>query len=155
MKVKLCVVGKTNFDFIDEGLSIYIKRLQRFVNFEIVVVKEGKAKNPTEVKQIEAKNILEKLGSDDFLILLDNNGKEFDSVKFANFIGKKQTEIRSNLVFLIGGAYGFDVSLKERAREILSLSQMTFSHQIVRLIFIEQLYRAFTILNNHPYHNED
>lgn len=154
MKIKLYVIGKTNFGFVEDGLKEYIKRLTRYVSFEIITLKEGKSKNSNEVKSIEAKNILDKINENDFLILLDNNGQEFNSLTFANYINKKQDSGINNLVFLIGGAYGFDESIYKVAKDKISLSKMTFSHQIIRLIFIEQLYRAYTILNNHPYHNE-
>lgn len=154
MKIKLYVIGKTNFGFVEEGLKEYIKRLTRYVSFEIITLKEGKSKNSNEVKSIEAKNILDKINENDFLILLDNNGQEFNSLTFANYLNKKQDSGINNLVFLIGGAYGFDESIYKVAKDKISLSKMTFSHQIIRLIFIEQLYRAYTILNNHPYHNE-
>jgi 23S rRNA (pseudouridine1915-N3)-methyltransferase len=154
MKIKLFVIGKTNFDFVKIGFKEYEKRLSRFVKFEYVVIKEGKSNNSNEVKTIEAKNIIDKITSNDYLILLDNNGKEYNSINFANLIENKMNTSSKDIVFLIGGAYGFDDSIYQIAKEKISLSQMTFSHQIIRLIFIEQLYRAFTIINNHPYHNE-
>ena len=154
MKIKLFVIGKTNFDFVKIGFKEYEKRLSRFVKFEYVVIKEGKSNNSNEVKTIEAKNIIDKITSNDYLILLDNNGKEYNSINFANLIENKMNTSSKDIVFLIGGAYGFDDSIYLIAKEKISLSQMTFSHQIIRLIFIEQLYRAFTIINNHPYHNE-
>lgn len=154
MKIKLFVVGKTNFDFVNLGFKEYEKRLARFVKFEYVVIKEGKSNNSNEVKSLEAKNIIDKLSTNDYLILLDNNGKEYNSIQFANNIENKMSSISKDVVFLIGGAYGFDNSIYQIAKEKISLSQMTFSHQIIRLIFMEQLYRAFTIINNHPYHNE-
>lgn len=154
MKIKLFVIGKTNFDFVNIGFKEYEKRLSRFVKFEYVVIKEGKSNNSNEVKLIEAKNTIEKLSNNDYLILLDNNGKEYNSIQFANNIENKMSSISKDVIFLIGGAYGFDESIYQIAKEKISLSQMTFSHQIIRLIFMEQLYRAFTIINNHPYHNE-
>jgi len=154
MKIKLFVIGKTNFDFVKIGFKEYEKRLSRFVKFEYVIVKEGKSINSNLVKLIEAKNTIEKLSNNDYLILLDNNGREYNSIQFANNIENKLNSISKDIVFLIGGAYGFDDSIYQIAKEKISLSQMTFSHQIIRLIFIEQLYRAFTIINNHPYHNE-
>ena len=154
MKFKLFVVGKSNYNFVIDGFKEYEKRLSRFIKFECIVIKEGKSNNSNNIKLIEAKNIIEKLSSNDILILLDNNGKEFNSLNFANYIENKMVNSSNDIVFLIGGAYGFDDSIYKIASEKISLSKMTFSHQIIRIIFIEQLYRAFTIINNHPYHNE-
>ena len=106
------------------------------------------------IKQLEAEKIISKLKSDDFLILLDEKGKSFSSVQFAQYIEKKSNQSTKKIVFLIGGAYGFDTKIYERANDKISLSDMTFSHQLIRLIFMEQLYRAYTILHNLPYHNE-
>lgn len=154
MKFKLFVVGKSNYNFVIDGFKEYEKRLSRFIKFECIVIKEGKSNNSNNIKLIEAKNIIEKLSSNDILILLDNNGKEFNSLNFANYIENKMVNSSNDIVFLIGGAYGFDDSIYKISSEKISLSKMTFSHQIIRIIFIEQLYRAFTIINNHPYHNE-
>jgi len=154
MKIKLILVGKTNFEFVNQGIKEYEKRMSKFIKFEIIIVKEAKGQlDKNIVKKIESKNILEKINSDDYLILLDNNGSEFDSVKFANFINDKINS-NNNIAFVVGGAYGFDDNIYNISNFKVSLSQMTFSHQIIRLIFMEQIYRAFTIINNHPYHNE-
>lgn len=154
MKIKLILVGKTNFDFINQGIIEFEKRLTKFIKFEIIIVKEAKGQTDKNIiKKNESKNILEKINPDDYLILLDNNGSEFDSLKFAKFINDK-LNTNNNLVFVVGGAYGFDENIYNNSNFKLSLSKMTFSHQIIRLIFMEQIYRAFTIINNHPYHNE-
>jgi 23S rRNA (pseudouridine1915-N3)-methyltransferase len=156
MKVKLLVVGKTAFDYLKVGEEIYQDRLNHYCSFERIEVQE--VKNPKnlskdEIKRKEASSILTKLAANDFLVLLDENGNEFSSVEFAKWIEKRNL-LPQNIVFLIGGAYGFDQSIYERMNMKLALSRMTFSHQMVRIIFLEQLYRAFTILKGEPYHHE-
>jgi 23S rRNA (pseudouridine1915-N3)-methyltransferase len=124
-----------------------------FERIEVQDVKNPKNFSKEEIKRKEAISILSKLSPNDFLILMDENGKEFSSVEFANWIEKRNL-LPQNIIFVIGGAYGFDSSLYERMNMKLALSRMTFSHQMVRLIFLEQLYRAFTITKGEPYHHE-
>ena len=156
MKVKLLVVGKTAFDYLKVGEEIYQDRLKHYCIFERIEVQD--VKNPKnfskeEIKRKEAISILSKLSPNGFLILMDENGKEFSSFELANWIEKRNL-LPQNIVFLIGGAYGFDSSLYQRMNMKLALSRMTFSHQMVRVIFLEQLYRAFTITKGEPYHHE-
>ena len=156
MKIKLLVVGKTALDYLKVGEDIYQDRLKHYCSFERIEVQD--IKNPKnfskeEIKRKEAISILSKLSPNDFLVLLDENGKEFSSVELAHWIEKRNL-LAQNIVFIIGGAYGFDVSLYERMNMKLALSKMTFSHQMVRVIFLEQLYRAFTIIKGEPYHHE-
>jgi 23S rRNA (pseudouridine1915-N3)-methyltransferase len=156
MKVKLLVVGKTAFDYLKVGEEIYQDRLKHYCSFERIEVQD--VKNPKnlskdEIKRKEASSILTKLAANDFLVLLDENGNQFSSLELAKWIEKRNL-LPQNIVFLIGGAYGFDQSIYERMNMKLALSRMTFSHQMVRLIFLEQLYRAFTIVKGEPYHHE-
>ena len=156
MKVKLLVVGKTAFDYLKVGEEIYQDRLKHYCSFERIEVQD--VKNPKnfskeEIKRKEAISILSKLSPNDFLVLLDENGNEFSSVELANWIEKRNL-LPQNIIFVIGGAYGFDSSLYERMNMKLALSKMTFSHQMVRVIFLEQFYRAFTITKGEPYHHE-
>lgn len=155
MKIEIWWIGKTFQDFTKKGYDEFLKRIQKFNSTEIVEIAEIKGQNnPKVLKNLEAEKILAKLKPDDFLILLDENGKHLSSVEFADFIQKKENQSIKKIVFLIGGAYGFDDKVYERANDKISLSKMTFSHQLIRLIFMEQLYRAYTIMNNFPYHNE-
>ncbi|PCJ84237.1 MAG: 23S rRNA (pseudouridine(1915)-N(3))-methyltransferase RlmH [Flavobacteriales bacterium] len=156
MNVKLLVVGKTQEQYLKTGVSIYEKRLKHYVNFEIQVIPELKnAKNlsENELKKREGKLILKKLETFDTAVLLDERGSHFSSVQFSNFLRKKMNSGIKNLVFVIGGAYGFSDEVQEAVREKMSLSKMTFSHQMVRLFFVEQLYRAMTILKRERYHH--
>ena len=156
MKIELWVIGKTAFKYLDEGMDIYEKRLKHYVNFDLVVLPD--VKNPPlsieALKMKEGELILNKLQKDDFLILLDENGKHFTSIDFSKFIEKQQMNALKRLIFQIGGAYGFSDAVYARAHQKMSLSKMTFSHQMIRLFFVEQLYRAFTILKGEKYHNE-
>jgi 23S rRNA (pseudouridine1915-N3)-methyltransferase len=155
MKIEIWWIGKTFQDFTKKGYDEFLKRIQKFNSTEIVEIAEIKGQNnPKVLKNLEAEKILAKLKPDDFLILLDENGKHLSSVEFADFIQKKENQSIKKIVFLIGGAYGFDDKVYERANDKISLSKMTFSHQLIRLIFMEQLYRAYTIMNNFPYHND-
>jgi len=153
--MKLIAIGKTDEAFLVEGIEKYLKRLKHYVSFEIMVlndVKTGKKLNIELQKEQEGRAILEKVQSNETLILLDENGKDFTSVGFANFLQKK-LNAGNNLVFVIGGPFGFSTEVYQRADAQLALSKLTFSHQMVRLFFVEQLYRAFTIIKGEKYHH--
>jgi 23S rRNA (pseudouridine1915-N3)-methyltransferase len=157
MKIKLLVVGQTNMKFVEAGSSEFFARLKHYTDFEMLVIappKNAAKLVVAELKNKEAENILAKTLPSDFLILLDEKGGEYSSVEFASFLQKRMNSGVKNLVFVVGGAFGFSEKMYERANSKLSLSKMTFSHQLIRLIFAEQLYRAFTILRNEKYHNE-
>ncbi len=157
MNIKFVLIGKTSFKFVKEGMDMYLQRLKRFVDFEIIIIPDLKNQKKLSIQQIkekEAELILKQLKTNDFLILLDEKGKSLNSLKFADFIRKKQDTATKQLIFTVGGAYGFSDAVYKRANFLLSLSAMTFSHQIIRLFFMEQIYRAYTIINSLPYHNE-
>lgn len=157
MKISLLVIGKTNFLFVKEGLEMYASRMKHYVKFEFVELPDVKAaKNlPTdELKKKEAEQFLKKIPVDAHLVLLDENGKQYNSRQFAGEIQKWMNQSSKDIVFVIGGAFGFAAAMYERAQVKVSLSAMTFSHQLIRLIFAEQLYRAFTIIHQEPYHND-
>jgi 23S rRNA (pseudouridine1915-N3)-methyltransferase len=157
MNVTLYVVGKTDDNYIEEGICVYLKRIKHYVNFDFKIIKDIKnVKNISEYsqKKLEGEKILSELNNSDILVLLDEKGKEFNSIEFSGFLTKQMNSGIKNLIFIIGGPYGFSEQVYERANHKISLSKMTFSHQIIRLIFAEQLYRAFTIINNEPYHHE-
>lgn len=157
MNIKLIVVGKTNQDYVEKGVEEYFSRLKHYIGFEIIVVNDVKnAKNLSSsiLKDKEAENILKHINSTDTVVLLDERGKEFRSMEFADYLQKKMNKGTKTLVFIVGGAFGFSDKIYSLYQERLSISKMTFSHQMIRLLITEQLYRAFTILNNEPYHNE-
>ena len=157
MKITLMVVGKTVDKSLIQMIEDYVKRLKFYTDFEMVIIPDLKNnKNmPFDVqKEKEGEMILRSLNDSDDVILMDEHGKEFSSVEFASYIQKKMTSGLKRLVFIIGGPYGFSPAVYARADGKISLSRMTFSHQMVRLIFTEQLYRAFTILKGEPYHHE-
>lgn len=157
MTLKLIVIGKTDVEALQELISVYQKRLQFYIKFEYDIIPDIKnAKNLSESqqKEREAQLMLSKINTSDYVILFDEKGKSFSSVSFAEFIQKKMNSGIKSLVFIIGGPYGFSQEIMQRAQEKVALSQMTFSHQMVRLFAVEQLYRAFTILNNEPYHHQ-
>ncbi len=157
MKITLLVVGKTDSDYIKDGISDYVGRIGHYIPFEMKVIPDlKKVKNLSEQvqKEKEGKLLLDHVRQDDYLILLDERGTEFSSLMFASFMEKKMIAGLRNVVFIIGGPYGFSVSVYDRANLRVSLSKMTFSHQMVRLIFTEQLYRAMTIIKGEPYHHE-
>ncbi|RZA00375.1 MAG: 23S rRNA (pseudouridine(1915)-N(3))-methyltransferase RlmH [Sphingobacteriaceae bacterium] len=156
MKITLLTVGKTEDAYLKEGIEKYVKRLKHYTKLEIIdlpELKNTKALTPEQQKSKEAELILKKIASTDHLILLDEKGLELTSEQFAAYINKRQVSSSADLVFVVGGPYGFDGSVHQRANDKLSLSRMTFSHQMVRLFFIEQLYRAFTIIKGEPYHH--
>lgn len=157
MKITLVCIGKTDDKFIQEGIDKYIKRLKHYITFNIIVLPDVKnVKNLSEAqqKEKEAELFNKNIQSGDFVVLLDERGKEFRSIEFSSFIEKKMVASVQHMVFLIGGPYGFAEEIKQRANSFVSLSKMTFSHQMVRLFFVEQIYRAFTIMKGEPYHHE-
>lgn len=157
MNIKLIVVAKTDEHYLQEGIDVYVKRLRHYVNFEIVVIPANKdLRNATadEVKEREASALLRHLEKVDAVVLLDEHGVEYTSIGFSKYLQKQMNSGIRTLAFVVGGAFGFSAKVYERATGKLSLSQMTFSHQMIRLFFVEQLYRAFTILKHEPYHNE-
>lgn len=157
MNIKVITIGKTNKSFLIEGENEYLKRLKRYVSFEkieIPDIKGAKKMSQSEIKQKEGALILSKINTTDTVILLDDKGKDYSSLKFSNWLQNKMNISVKNLVFIIGGAYGFSDELYARGQEKLSISKMTFSHQMIRMIFFEQVYRGFSILNNEPYHHE-
>ncbi len=157
MKIKLLAIGKTASSYLDEGISVYLKRLVHYCDFSLEILPDVKSIGSMEVsklKELEAQVFLKRITTRDYVLLMDENGKQFSSEGFAAQLNKWQIAGDNNLVFIIGGAFGFGQSLKTRADISISLSEMTFSHQMVRLIFVEQLYRAFTIVRGEQYHHK-
>ena len=157
MKITLITVGKTESTYLKEGIEQYVKRLKHYAKLLIIEIdelKNTKSLTTEQQKTKEAELILKKITPTDHLILLDENGSMLTSTQFAAYIDKKALSSVSNLVFVIGGPYGFDNSVYARANDKISLSAMTFSHQMVRLFFVEQLYRAYTIIKGEPYHHQ-
>ncbi len=156
MKIELWAIGKTDTAYIKEGIALYEKRLKHYVSFDSVILPDVKNPpiNADALKIKEGEIMLAKLQKDDVLIVLDERGKMYGSMAFADLIEQKQNQSTKRLIFLIGGAYGFSETVYNRANGQLSLSKMTFSHQMIRLFFVEQLYRAFTIIKGEKYHNE-
>lgn len=157
MNIKLIAIGKTDNKNLQALIDEYTKRLGFYIKFDLEVIpdiKNVKNLSESEQKVKEGQLILSKLTPTDQLILLDENGKEFNSVGFSDFLQKKMNSGIKTLVFVIGGPYGFSEEVYQKAQGKVALSQMTFSHQMVRLFVIEQIYRGFTILNNEPYHHQ-
>ena len=156
MKVKLIVVGKTNVNYLKDGEIEYEQRIKHYVNFEQLIisdVKNSKNRSSAELKIKEGQQILSKISTTDCVVLLDEKGEQFSSKEFSNFLNKKILKSTKYLVFVVGGAFGFSDEVYKRADYKLSLSKMTFTHQMIRLVFKEQLYRAFTIIKGEKYHN--
>ncbi|MEJ5052968.1 23S rRNA (pseudouridine(1915)-N(3))-methyltransferase RlmH [Sphingobacterium sp. MYb382] len=157
MKITLLCIGKTDEGFVQTGITNYMKRLKHYINFEMLVlpdIKNVKNLSQDQQKTKEGELILKQISTLDFVILLDERGKEFRSLDFSKFIEQKLVSSVNHLVFVIGGPYGFSPEVYARASQQISLSKMTFSHQMIRMFFVEQLYRAFTIMRNEPYHHE-
>ncbi|MDR2086958.1 MAG: 23S rRNA (pseudouridine(1915)-N(3))-methyltransferase RlmH [Dysgonamonadaceae bacterium] len=157
MKVQLLLVGKTTHDFVRNGMDEYAGRLKHYLPFEWETIPDIRnTRNFTfdQMKEKEGETLLKYIQPDDWVILLDEHGREYTSMEFAGYMEKKMLASPKRLLFIIGGPYGFSNKIYAAAREKISLSKMTFSHQLVRLIFMEQLYRAMTILSNQPYHHE-
>ena len=156
MTIKLLAIGKTDSSQLQELIEVYQKRLQHYINFDIELIPDlKKTKNLSVVQQKEKEGqlILKKLAATDVLILFDEKGKQFTSIEFSQYLQKKMNSGIKQIVFLIGGPYGFSNDVYAKASGKISLSKMTFSHQMVRLFITEQLYRAFTIQKNEPYHH--
>ena len=157
MNIELIVVGKTDMKEVEALVTMYTKRLNHYVRFAITTIadiRNTKKLSEAEQKRLEGEAILRLINDSDHLMLLDEHGSEFRSIEFAEMIQRRMSAGTKRLVFVIGGPYGFSDAVYQRANSKISLSKMTFSHQIVRAIFTEQLYRAFTILRNEPYHHE-
>jgi 23S rRNA (pseudouridine1915-N3)-methyltransferase len=157
MKITLLTVGKTDKDWVRQGMEIYVSRLKHYIPFAVVEIPELKnvsALTKDQIKMREGELILKNIKPTDDLILLDERGKEYTSVELAKVIQDKISYVGKDMVYVIGGAYGFSDAVYQRANSKISLSRMTFSHQMVRAIFVEQIYRAFTIMKGEPYHHE-
>jgi 23S rRNA (pseudouridine1915-N3)-methyltransferase len=157
MKIYLILVGKTNSNTFQGIIDDYSERIKHYTPFEVTVIpelKNTKSLSQEQQKKMEGDLILKLLQDSDYVVLLDEHGKELRSIEFATWMSKKQQSVSRRLVFIIGGPYGFSPDIYGRANEKLSLSKMTFSHQMVRMIFVEQLYRAFTIIKGEQYHHE-
>lgn len=157
MKITLLTVGKTDKDWVRQGMDIYISRLKHYIPFSVVEIPELRnvsALTKDQIKVREGELILKNIRPSDDVILLDERGKEYTSVELAKVIQDKISYTGKDMVYIIGGAYGFSEAVYQRADSRISLSRMTFSHQMVRAIFVEQIYRAFTIMRGEPYHHE-
>ena len=157
MKISLIVVGKTVHSYLNQGIDEYTKRISRYCPFSIQYIadaKTTKSLSQEQQKQLEGDNIAAALDKSDYVVLLDEHGKEFTSVDFSAYIERKMQSVPKRLVFIIGGPYGFSKEIYGRANEKISLSKMTFPHDLIRLVFTEQLYRAFSIIHHEPYHHE-
>lgn len=157
MEIELLTVGKTNTDYIIKGIEEYLKRLKHYIPFNVTYLQDVKGTSKMTEKQqkkVEGANILSKISVSDYIVLLDEKGKEFTSMEFANYIQRTMGSGRKRCVFIVGGPYGFSEDVYARADSKISLSKMTFNHEMVRLFFIEQIYRAMTILRGEPYHHE-
>lgn len=157
MKVELWQIGKTAFPYLEEGIGIYESRLTRYLPFSLETIPDVKNAQNFPSDQLKAKEgeaVASRLKAGDFLVLLDERGNSFTSVEWARFLEKELMMPHKRMIFLIGGAFGFSPDIYQKAGAKISLSKMTFSHQMIRLFFLEQLYRGMTILRNEPYHNE-
>jgi 23S rRNA (pseudouridine1915-N3)-methyltransferase len=157
MKIKLIVIGKTDEKYLKQGLSKYEDRLKHYAKYEMLVIpdiKKGKKQNIELQQEEEGKLILSKVQNSDHFVLLDERGKTFSSVQYAKHLEKKMVGGISSIVFVIGGPFGFSKAIYDRANDKLSLSAMTLSHQMIRLFFVEAIYRTFTIIRGEKYHNE-
>lgn len=157
MKITLLTVGKTDREWVRQGLELYVARLKHYIPFSIVEIPELKnvsALSQAQIKTKEGELILKNIRPGDDVILLDERGRQYSSMEFAKVLQDKISYYGKDIIFIIGGAYGFSQEVYDRANSKISLSKMTFSHQMVRTIFAEQIYRAFTIIRGEPYHHE-
>ena len=155
MNIKLIVIGETNSKDLKQLIDLYTAKLKFYINFELIILKDQKSKLQKNIQiKKEGEKIISVLKKNDFIVILDENGQHKSSLEFSEFIQKKLNSGMKTLTFIIGGPYGFSEKIKSLSNQQLSLSKMTFSHEMVRLFFTEQLYRAFSILNNEPYHHK-
>lgn len=157
MKITFICIGKSGKKFLEDGEKEYLDRLKHYVKMdriEIPDIKNAKKLTQEQIKKEEGNLFAKKIPTNDYLVLLDERGKQFSSVDFSEFLNKKTINGIKGMTFLVGGAYGFSDEIYQRASAKISLSKMTFSHQMIRMIFFEQLYRAFTIIKGEPYHHE-
>ena len=157
MKITLAVIGKTEVGFVRQGIEEYVKRLQHYVAVNIQYigdVRNTRNMSKAQQKSAEGKALLSTLDNSDYVVLLDEHGTERGSMEYSQWLQRRMASGCKRLVFVVGGPYGFSNEVYDRANEKISLSKMTFPHELVRLIFVEQLYRAFTILHHEPYHHE-
>ena len=154
VQIVLCLVGKTVSSNIKSEFDKFVKRLGHYMSFSVDLIPASKnIKNPEQQKQRESTEILKRIKPEDFVVLLDEHGKELSSVAFAQYLEKLQLQSRKRIIFVIGGAFGVSPEIFQRANMVMALSKMTFSHQMVRLFFAEQLYRAYTIISKESYHH--
>jgi 23S rRNA (pseudouridine1915-N3)-methyltransferase len=157
MKIALLQTGRTTDRNMSELVDLYSKRIKKYISFEIITLPELKnTKNmPVQEQQVkEATKIIQSVSDDDYIVLLDERGKEYRTIEFSSFLEKAFLLPKKRIIFVIGGPWGFSDSVYAKADQKISLSKMTFSHQMVRLLFLEQLYRVFTIIKGEPYHHE-
>lgn len=157
MKIKLICIGKSSEQYLIEGENLYLKRLKHYCKLEKIVIPDkmkGKKLSVKEIKIIEGKSILKQIKSDDLIILLDERGADLTSLKLSKFIDTHYINSHKTLVFVIGGAFGFSEEVYKCSHKMIRLSSLTFSHQMIRLFYLEQLYRAMTIIKKENYHNE-
>ena len=157
MEIELLTVGKTTIRFVEDGIAEYSKRLKHYIPYSIKSlpdVKNASKLDPAKQKEAEGEKILDAISNSDFVVLLDERGKQYSSIEFSAFLEKQMISGRRKVVFVVGGPYGFSQPVYDRADSLLSLSKMTFNHEMVRLFFTEQIYRAMTILRGEPYHHE-
>lgn len=157
MTIKIVLVGKTDAPYLQTGINLYLDRLKHYMSVKMIEIPELKnvsALSREQIKIREGELILKQIAPAEQVILLDEHGKTYTSVNWARDLEQKIAHSSKDIVFVVGGSYGFSEQIYKRADSMLSLSQMTFSHQLVRLIFVEQLYRAFTIIKGEPYHHE-
>jgi len=155
MKISLITIGDSEDKYLATGFELYAKRLQHYVGFDTITIpsKKNKSNSKEAAMQAESNELMKRITSTDLVILLDEKGKEYSSIEFATQIQKYLNMPGKKMVFIIGGPYGFADEIKKRANQTLSMSKMTFNHQMARLFFLEQLYRAMTILKGEPYHH--
>ncbi len=156
MEIAILTIGKTGVPYVRQGLDDYLRRLTHYASvkmYELADTRRGKSIPEAEQKQREGKMLLDAVKPSDYVVLLDERGRQYTSTAFSQWLQKKMSTGRKRLVLIIGGPYGFSQAVYDRADEMLSLSQMTFTHEMIRLFLAEQLYRSFTILRGEPYHH--
>lgn len=157
MEIELLTIGKTSIRFVEDGIAEYIRRLKHYIPYSIKSlpdVKNASKMDQAKQKDAEGEKILDVISNSDFVVLLDERGKQYSSIEFSAFLEKQMISGRRKVIFVVGGPYGFSKPVYDRADSLLSLSKMTFNHEMVRLFFTEQIYRAMTILRGEPYHHE-